>query len=269
MRKHQREPERRGWRRRTQLQHDRHPQCRQRRRGADANQTGRYNVGLGADALGSVTANNANVAVGDAALQKATGARNIAIGRNAGLNLTAGSDNIYLGHPGVAGDAGRIRIGAAGAQKAAFVAGITGVSIPGPTRPVLINANGQLGTATASSARLKTDIHGLSATAQRVLALRPVSYRYKTAPLVGGATEPQYGLIAEQVAKQFPALVQRGVDGKPAGVYYDQLPVLLLAQVKHQQRRIDAQHRRIASLQAQNRHQQRQIDWLIRHARHR
>ena len=190
----------------------------------------------------------------------------MALGRNGGGNLTTGSDNIDIANTGAAGESGTIRIGT-GAQKQAFVAGINGASIAGPTRPVL-NSAGQLGTAAVSSRTLKTDIHGLGASANRVLGLRPVSFRYKAAPLIGGASTPQYGLIAEQVARQFPALVQRGPDGKAAGVYYDQLPVLLLAQVKAQQRRLGAQQRRIASLQAQNGHQQKQIDWLIHNARH-
>ena len=38
---------------------------------------------------------------------------------------------------------------------------------------------------------------------------------------------------------RFPALAQYGGHGKPSGVYYDQLSVLLLAQVQHQQRELD------------------------------
>jgi hypothetical protein len=71
----------------------------------------------------------------------------------------------------------------------------------------------------------------------------------------------QYGLIAEQVAHQFPTLVQRAPDGKPTGVYYQELPVLLLAQLQRQQRRIQAQGRQLA-------HQQQQIDWLLQHTNH-
>jgi len=89
------------------------------------------------------------------------------------------------------------------------------------------------------------------------MGLRPVSYRYRS-----GSTALQYGLIAEQVARRPPALVQRGADGRPAGVYYQELPVLLLGQVQRQQRHIHAQDRRL-------RRQQRQIDWLMRHVRRR
>jgi len=74
------------------------------------------------------------------------------------------------------------------------------------------------------------------------MGLRPVSYRYRS-----GSTALQYGLIAEQVARRLPALVQRGADGRPAGVYYQELPVLLLGQVQRQQRHIPELHRRADS----------------------
>ena len=160
---------------------------------------------MGTGALGTNTTGIDNVASGYQALNKnTTGHNNTALGFQAGLNQTTGNNNLYLANRGAAAESGKIRIGTTGTQTAAFMAGINGASIPGPTQPVLVNAAGQLGTATSSSRALKTDIHGLGATAQRVLALRPVSYRYKTAPLVGGATEPQYGLIAEQVAQPVP-----------------------------------------------------------------
>ena len=170
-----------------------------------ANTTASNGVAVGTGALGSNTTGANNTSSGYQALNKnTTGVNNTALGFQAGINQSTGSNNVYVADKGTAGESGSIRIGTTGTQTAAFVAGVNGVSIAGPTQPVLVNAAGQLGTATSSSRALKTDIHGLGGTAQRVLALRPVSYRYKAAPLVGGATEPQYGLIAEQVARQFP-----------------------------------------------------------------
>ena len=57
-----------------------------------------------------------------------------------------------LAHSGVAGESGRIRIGTPGTQTAAFLAGVTGTAIPGPTKPVLVNSSGQLGTSTSAGA---------------------------------------------------------------------------------------------------------------------
>lgn len=78
------------------------------------------------------------------------------------------------------------------------------------------------------------------------MRLRPVSFLYKRtyAPHSGR----QYGLIAEEVAKVFPNLVVNGRDGKPYTVAYQQLPVLLLAQLQHQQRHIDRLEAKVRKL---------------------
>ena len=122
------------------------------------------------------------------------------------------------------------------------MAGISGVSITGPTSAVRVNADGQLGTATSSSRDLKRDIRAVDARGSSgVLALDPVSYRYR-----GQRTgRRQFGLLAEQVAERLPALAQYDDDGKAQGVYYDQLSVLLLAQVKRQQRQIASLRREV------------------------
>jgi hypothetical protein len=43
-----------------------------------------------------------------------------------------------------------IRIGTKGTQTGAFLAGVSGKSISGTTQPVLVNGQGQLGTAAAA-----------------------------------------------------------------------------------------------------------------------
>src|SRR5207248_9612613 len=86
-----------------------------------------------------------------------SGNNNVAVGSNAGANLTTGSNNIDIGAnvPGVAGEAGKIRIGKQGTQNGTFIAGIAGVPVTGS--PVVVNSNGKLGVAT-SSARFKEAI---------------------------------------------------------------------------------------------------------------
>jgi hypothetical protein len=54
---------------------------------------------------------------------------------------------------------------------------VNGVSITGPTTPVLVNASGQLRTATASSRALKADVRPLTRRAPALPGLEPVSYR--------------------------------------------------------------------------------------------
>ena len=57
------------------------------------------------------------------------------------------------------------RIGTQGTQTRAFMAGITGTSIPGPTQAVVVNSSGQLGTATA--AKSAADLGQLMDTVER------------------------------------------------------------------------------------------------------
>jgi hypothetical protein len=218
--------------------------------GADAslrNTTGKENTADGVSALFTNKTGNANVGVGVSALESLVeGGSNVAIGAKAGSTIV-NSNNIDISNAGVAADSGTTRIGTETTQTRAFLAGVSGVAISGPANGVLVNASGQLGTATSSSARLKQEVRGLGASAGRVLGLRPVSYRYKAA-YAQGSDQLQYGLIAEQVAHLFPALVQYEHNGKPGGVYYQELPVLLLAQLQREH--------------AQASHQQHEIDQL-------
>ncbi len=115
------------------------------------NISGNSGIAIGYDALLNDTG-SANVALGINALShNTTGASNVAIGNGAGHNLTTGTSNIEIANAGGAADARKIRIGTPGTQTAAFLAGVNGVTIPGPTKTVVVNANGQLGTATSTS----------------------------------------------------------------------------------------------------------------------
>jgi hypothetical protein len=219
----------------------------------NANTTGIRNQADGFQALYKNTTGRNNVASGWHSLYKSTGSFNTALGFNSGANLTNGSNNLDIANVGVAGESATARIGTEGTQTQAYVAGITGTSIPGPAQAVLVNGNGQLGTATASSKALKTEITPLADQAAKVLKLQPVSYHYKQ-----GDQSTQYGLIAEQVARQIPELVQFDAAGTPTGVHYEQLPALLLAQVQRQQKEIKARDARVDHLQAQ-------VNWLIHH----
>jgi trimeric autotransporter adhesin len=99
------------------------------------------------------TTGDDNTALGHQALDSNKGGdRSVAIGSGAGGELTRGDDNVAIANPGVAGESGAIRVGTTGTQTAAFIAGVSGKSIPGPAQPVLVNDQGQLGTASAVSA---------------------------------------------------------------------------------------------------------------------
>jgi endosialidase-like protein len=190
------------------------------------NTTGSNNVAMGDYSLLLNTTAGFNTAIGTSALYNNTGAINIALGYHAGYNLTTGSNNIDIGNAGVAGDAGRIRIGANGTQTATFVAGIYGKTVASATKVgVMIDSTGKLGTV-VSSARFKEAIKPMRNASEALLALEPVTFRYKEELDPDGI--PQFGLIAEQVEKVDPNLVVRDEDGKVSTVRYEAVNAMLL-----------------------------------------
>ena len=171
------------------------------------NTIGHDNTATGFHALLLNTSGQGNTAAGQGALgNNTTGSFNIAIGSNAGANLTTGSDNIVIGQPGVAGETNTIRIGAAVRHTATYIAGIYGAAVPSGVT-VIVGSDGHLG-AVPSSERFKTGIATMDKASEAILSLRPVTFHYKA------DTEgtPQFGLIAEEVAKLNPDLVIR--DGR-------------------------------------------------------
>jgi hypothetical protein len=113
---------------------------------------------------------------------------------------------------------------------------------------VFINSNGQLGTVT-SSRRFKKDIHDMGGVTDKLMRLRPVTFRYKEAG-EGGAHPVQYGLIAEEVAKVYPNLVQYDKSGRPFTIYYHLLTPMLLNELQKVHRQNAAQHAEIVALNA-------------------
>jgi hypothetical protein len=218
------------------------------------NTTGSYNAAFGTEALGSNTTASFNTALAPFSLwvnttgtrntgvgyfslgRNTTGSDNIALGYAAGQRLTTGSNNIDIGNGGVAGESRTIRIGTRGVQTKTFVAGVRGVTVTGGVA-VLVNSLGQLGVQ-SSSARFKEDISPMTpALSERLLQLRPVTFRYKQAD-ESGAKPLQYGLIAEEVAKVYPELVAYDSQGRPEAVAYQTLSSLLLNEYQRQHRQL-------------------------------
>jgi hypothetical protein len=189
------------------------------------NNTGDFNTATGVEALQSNTTGNNNTAIGKGALSNNTiGTGNVAVGFNAGGSLTTGSDNIEIGNLGVAGEANTIRIGTQGTQTATFIAGISGATVPTGVA-VIVDAGGHLGT-TTSSARFKEAVKPMNKASEAILALQPVTFRYKHELDPEGV--PQFGLVAEEVEKVNPDLVARDADGKAYTVRYDAVNAMLL-----------------------------------------
>ncbi len=196
------------------------------------NLTGSENSAMGHQALYANTTGSENTAIGRSALSgSTTGDRNIAVGRFAGSALTTGSDNIAIGNPGISGDGATIRVGSAGTHTRAFLAGIHGVTTDvADGIPVVVDSAGQLGTV-SSSRRFKEDVADMGEATERLLDLRPVTFRYK-AEVQQGERPVEYGLIAEEVAEIFPDIVVYDEEGLPFTVKYHLLASMLLNELK-------------------------------------
>lgn len=230
--------------------------------GEDAlyNNNGNHNTATGESTLYNNVSGNDNVANGYYALNLTTGSNNTAIGTQSGCNQTTGSNNIYVGNAGVAAESGIIRIGkmtAAAmncsnghvlpAQTSTYIAGIYGVNVTGSA--VYVTSSGQLGVQ-SSSRRFKEEIRPLGSIEERIMKLRPVSFRYRDAD--GSGTKPlQLGLIAEEVAEIMPEMVQFDKDGKPFAIHYQFLAPLLLAALQREHLEDQAQQAALETLKEQ------------------
>ena len=79
---------------------------------------------------------------------------------------------------------------------------------------------------------------------EAILALKPVTFHYKS----DSTATPQFGLIAEEVAKVDPDLVVRDANGEIYTVRYDAVNAMLLNEFLKARRQIDAQQKQIEAL---------------------
>ena len=208
------------------------------------NTTGFFNVANGSFAMVHNTIGSYNVAEGlNALFNNTTGSLNIAIGLGAGVNLTTGNNNIEIGNAGVAEEAGKIRLGTKGTHTDTYIAGISRVTVAGGVG-VIIDTNGHLGTV-VSSARFKDAIKPMDKASEAILALEPVTFRYKKE--LDPDRIPQFGLVAEEVEKVNPDLVAPDEQGKPYTVRYEAVNAMLLNEFLKEHRKGQEQTRRSAS----------------------
>src|SRR5712692_3050150 len=222
------------------------------------NTTGNANTAAGLNALFSNGSGNFSTATGvNALFYNTTGNSNIALGYQAGAKLTTGDKNIDIGNVGVAAEANTIRIGTQGTQTATFIAGITGTAVSGMA--VKINSSGQLGVP-PSSERFKDAIKPMDKASEAILALKPVTFRYKRQIDPDGI--PQFGLVAEQVEKVNPDLVARDAKGKVYTVRYEAVNAMLLNEFLKEHRKVQELKSAAAKQEATIAHQQKQIEAL-------
>jgi septal ring factor EnvC (AmiA/AmiB activator) len=107
---------------------------------------------------------------------------------------------------------------------------------------VFINSDNKLGTST-SSKRFKEDIKPMDTASESILALQPVTFRYKKDFDPSGTA--QFGLVAEDVEKVNSDLVVHDKEGKPYSVRYDQVNAMLLNEFLKEHRKVEEQDCRI------------------------
>ena len=223
----------------------------------DANTTGNQNTGNGSGALAFNTTGSGNTAIGAAALRNNTASGNIALGALAGQNLTTGDYNIDIGNEGFAGEANTIRIGDDAHQGSTFIAAVYGVAVSGLT--VVMDSSDHLGTL-GSSQRFKREIKPMDKASEAILALKPVTFRYKKE--IDPAGVSQFGLVAEDVEKVTPDLVVRDKEGKPYSVRYEAVNAMLLNEFLKEHRKVQEQDSKLQEQGAIIARQQKQIEAL-------
>jgi len=192
------------------------------------------NTAIGSGALLSTTAGG-NTGVGSGALfGNTTGTFNTALGYGAGINVTTASGVIAIGTPG--GDV----------DNSCYIGGIYGRPVdPQTVMTVGIDSSGKLGT-TFSSRRFKHDIKPMDKASEAILALKPVTFHYKS----DIKSTPCFGLIAEEVAQVNPDLVVRDKNDEIVSVRYDQVNAMLLNEFLKEHRKVEKQQGTIGQLKS-------------------
>src|SRR5256714_3189368 len=209
-----------------------------------SNTTGNFNAAFGASALLNNPIGGRNTASGRSALSlNTTGNFNIALGQGAGSRLTTGDSNIDIGAFGFPGESATIRIGEG--QTKTFIDGIRGATVVGGV-PVVIDGSGQLGTI-VSSKRFKKEIQPMEKASEAILALKRVTFLYKS----DATNTPQFGLIAEEVAEVNPDLVVRDENGDIYTVRYDAVNAMLLNEFLKQHRKVEELETTVARQEAE------------------
>jgi hypothetical protein len=207
-----------------------------------SNTTGAANVAVGLLALNRNTEGAGNTAIGFGALSNNTiGQFNIALGRSAGFSVSTADNVICIGS----------NVVGANVSNSCFIGNIRGVTTAnGDAIPVLIDSAGQLGTA-SSSRRFKSEIKAMDRASEAILALKPVTFHYKS----DNTGTPQFGLIAEEVAAVNPDLVVRDEKGEIYTVRYDAVNAMLLNEFLKPHNEFLKEHRTV-------REQEKEIDAL-------
>src|SRR6185437_12170299 len=92
------------------------------------------------------------------------------------------------------------------------------------------------------------EIKPMKNVSEAILALQPVTFRYKKT--IDPDRVPQFGLVAEEVAKVNPDLVARDAKGEVYTVRYDAVNAMLLNEFIKEHRKNEEQEETIAELKS-------------------
>jgi septal ring factor EnvC (AmiA/AmiB activator) len=110
-----------------------------------------------------------------------------------------------------------------------------------------VDNDGKLGVF-LSARRFKRDIADMGAASEALLALRPVTLHYK--PELDKTGIPQFGLVAEEVAKVNPDLVTHDAKGEFSTVRYEAVNAMLLNEFLKQHCKVEEQEATITQLKS-------------------
>ena len=248
-----------------------------------ANTSGNRNTAVGAGALESTLGGNDNTTVGELAggSYNGTESNNICIG--SGTGGTAGENNaIRIGDASTSGGIDVINSGAlanavtigsglstqgitiltllgfgsvsianglqtTNGASTCFVGGIFNQKTVAGSHGVVVGPNNQLADATLSSRRFKKDIASIDKLSEGILALRPVTFHWKN----DNTNEPEFGLVAEEVAEVNLDWITRNPQGEVTGVRYETIPVLLLNEFLKEHKKVEEQQASISQLKSE------------------
>jgi len=246
------------------------------------NVNGTRNTAVGAGALEPILGGDDNTAVGELAGSNYTGteSNNICIG--SGTEGTVGESNaIRIGDASSSGGidvinssnlANAITIGAGmstqgitiltllgfggvsignGLQttngaSTCFIGGVFNQTPVAGSHAVVVGPNNQLADATLSSRRFKKDIASIDKLSEGILALRPVTFHWKN----DNTNEPEFGLVAEEVADVNLDWITRNPQGEVSGVRYETIPILLLNEFLKEHKKVEQQQANITELRS-------------------
>ena len=151
--------------------------------------------------------------------------------------------------------------GVAGESNSTYIRNINTTTVSGGgTDTVTVNLTTGLLGHLSSSRRYKEEIKPMDNASEAILALQPVTFRYKKE--IDPERTRQFGLVAEDVDKIDPELVVHNEQGKPYTVRYEAVNAMLLNEFLKEHRTVQELKANAAKQETNIAQQQKQIEAL-------